>query len=195
MTNCSIEIVHHVKKLAYGQEYYTAQDSRGSTAFVNAVRSARVLNPMTQSEAESLGLDDTERRRCFRIDRDKANMAPASEADWYRFESVELLNGDNVGVPVAWEKPEHDPERMQAAEKLFMQLLDKLASQGRTVNPTGGPNYAPPVFAREPEAKAAKINKRAFKEAMGRLFDSKFIRAEEVGTTAKPKTIIVRARQ
>ena len=29
-----------------------------------------------------------------------------------------------------------------------------------------------PVFARELEAKAAKINKRAFKEAMGRLFDS-----------------------
>ena len=54
---CAVEIVHHTKKPAYGQEELTVYDSRGSGGIINAVRSMRVLNPMSKSEAESLNLD------------------------------------------------------------------------------------------------------------------------------------------
>jgi len=72
--SCAIELTHHVRKAFAGNEdhVYTAQDSRGPVAFTNAVRSLRVLNPTTPSEAKKLSLDEVERKRCFRIDIQKA---------------------------------------------------------------------------------------------------------------------------
>jgi hypothetical protein len=109
----------------------------------------------------------------------KANMAPLGDARWHKFESVELPNGDNVGVATAWEKPDRDPVKMAQAEALFLCLLDKLTGQGRTVNPTSGPTFAPTVFAKEKEAREAKMTVKGFKEAMQRLFDQNLIRVEE----------------
>src|SRR5262249_36918481 len=54
--NCSIEISHHVRKgpsAAGGfRPELTVDDARGGSAIVNAVRSARVINRMTTTEAE-----------------------------------------------------------------------------------------------------------------------------------------------
>jgi RecA-family ATPase len=114
VTGCAIEITHHTRKMQPGQEELTASDSRGAGAIMDAVRSMRVLNRMTDSEASKLGLDSMERRRFMRLDRDKANMVPADAAVWLKFESVLLDNGDeaegipgdNVGVVVRWEPSE-----------------------------------------------------------------------------------------
>jgi RecA-family ATPase len=110
VTGCAIELFHHTRKMQPGQEEYTAADARGASSVIDAVRSARILNRMTDSEANKLGLDTLERRRCVRLDRDKANMAPAENALWLKFQSVDLDNGDeelglpgdNVGVLVRW---------------------------------------------------------------------------------------------
>ena len=47
------------------------------------------------------------------------------------------------------------------ADELFMSLLVRLTMEGRKVSANAGPNYAPIVFAKEREAKAAKIGKSA----------------------------------
>jgi hypothetical protein len=96
---------------------------------------------------------------------------------------------------VAWERPEADPQKMAAADKVFMDILDRFEAEGHTVNPTSGPLYGPLVFAREPEAAAMKLSKRALTDAMRRLLLSKMIRVENIGTDARPKRAIVRARQ
>jgi hypothetical protein len=137
-------------------------------------------------EAEKLGLDEFERLSYFRADRGKGNTAPpASAATWYRFESVILANGDNVGVVTSWRMPSQTgdgpPSEAQIkAEIVFMKILDRYTLDGRHVSdqPTAA-NSAPRRFEEEAEAKEAKLKKRHLKDAMRRLFERKRIRVEE----------------
>ena len=139
-------------------------DSRGAGAIINAVRSARVLNTMSKSEADKAGIDDVDRRLHFRIDRGKANMAPP-RPQWHKFESVDLPNGDNVGVVTAWQYPGQggasDMTRGGRARgrARFLALLVRFTPEGRSVSASVGSSYAPNVFAREREAKVAKVSK------------------------------------
>ncbi|MFG1359953.1 AAA family ATPase [Xanthobacter pseudotagetidis] len=113
--NCAVELVHHVRK-ALGDHTYTVEDARGGSSLIGAVRSARVLNVMSQDEADRAGIEPEHRRVHFRVDNGKANMAPPMErAVWRRLASVGLGNGedyglisteDHVGVVTAWEIPD-----------------------------------------------------------------------------------------
>jgi hypothetical protein len=104
VTNCAIELLHHPRKT--GGAEITVEDGRGASALLSASRSARVLNRITKAEAENAGLDQKEALRFFRVDNGKASMAPPPDrADWYRLASVELGNGDNVGVATTWSWP------------------------------------------------------------------------------------------
>ena len=74
-TNCSIELVHHTRKKGIGQDEYTTADARGATAIIDAVRSARIINGLSNADASLLGIDDElERLSYFRLDKGKANM-------------------------------------------------------------------------------------------------------------------------
>jgi hypothetical protein len=109
VTTAAVELVHHVRKLAPGQEM-TADDARGASALVGKARSVRLLNGMTKEEAEQAGIDD--RRRFFRMVNGKANLAlPPEKAIWRQLISVSLGNGqggpdDLVQAAVAWLWPD-----------------------------------------------------------------------------------------
>jgi hypothetical protein len=90
-----------------------------------------------------------------------------------------------VGVVVPWLFPGQDgtpsPERLETerkAEHVFLEILRRLALAGRFVGERGAHN-APHVFAKEREARVAKVGKAAFDAAMRRLFDKGKIRIEE----------------
>jgi AAA domain-containing protein len=101
VTNSAIELVHHSRKTGAD---VTVQDSRGAIALLAAARSARVLNVMSDDEANQAGVEN--RKWYFRADNGKSNLAPpADKAAWFRFVSVELGNGDDVGVPTPWHFP------------------------------------------------------------------------------------------
>jgi len=110
-TGSASELVHHSRK-TNGAEI-TAEDSRGGSATVAATRSTRVLNRMNPETAEKLGVDDKTRRRIFRLDDDKQNLAPPQDARWFQIVSVGLGNGsggdtpdqDYVGVVDRWALP------------------------------------------------------------------------------------------
>ena len=111
-TNCAIEAIHHVRKT--GGAEITAEDSRGASALLAAARSVRVLNPMSEKEAEAAGVGN-DRQFYFRSDIGKANLAPPStKATWFKLESVPLGNGsggpaddqDYVGVATPWTWPD-----------------------------------------------------------------------------------------
>lgn len=102
-TNCAIELVHHTRKT--GGVDATTEDGRGSTALVAAARSARVLNKMTDVMREQAGVQN-DPATIFGIDRDKANLAPAGARKWIRMASVDLGNGDQVGVAEPWQFPD-----------------------------------------------------------------------------------------
>lgn len=106
--NCAIEVVHHVRKPGSGAQQDTSvDDARGASALIGAVRSARVLNVMTQEEATSAGVAN--RYQYFRVDNGKSNLAPRSDqATWRQIISVDLENGappDYVGVVIPYELP------------------------------------------------------------------------------------------
>jgi hypothetical protein len=112
-TQCSIELVHHVRKPANGSTAeFTIDDARGASALKDGVRASRVLNVMSKEEAETSGMSEEHRRSYFRVDRGKANLVPPLEkAVWRKFLSVRLGNAtdtepeDSIGVVTAWQMP------------------------------------------------------------------------------------------
>lgn len=102
--NCAVESIHHARKT--GGAEITSEDSRGASAMSAAARSVRVLNRMTEGEAEKAGVAADERHSYFRSDIDKTNVAAPSRATWYRRVTVPLGNGDDVGVAIPWQWPD-----------------------------------------------------------------------------------------
>lgn len=116
--NCAVELVHHMRKLN-GKEG-SVDDARGSVALIAAVRSARVVNVMSDEEAKKYlkGVENPNRLSFVKVAPAKANMSPLSERpSWYRLVSQPLGNGntecpigDVVGVVERWIPPKQDDE-------------------------------------------------------------------------------------
>lgn len=92
-TNCSIDIVHHLRKQQDGREA-TVEDARGAVSLIGAARSVRVLNRMSEDQAVSGGLNPMDRFGYFSITYGKSNLTPLShKADWRHLVSQPLGNG------------------------------------------------------------------------------------------------------
>lgn len=114
-TNAAIHLIHHSRKQSADSET-NADFARGAKALVDAARDVRVLNRMTQEQAEKAGVEN--HRLYFRVYSDKANLSPpVDKSDWYRLENVSLSNGDYVGVVVPWAWP--DPLDGVTVDDLF----------------------------------------------------------------------------
>jgi hypothetical protein len=136
-TDCAIVLVHHARKTS--ETEITVEDGRGAIALRDAVRTAFVLNRMTEAEAEKAGVET--KFRYFRVNDGKSNLAlPSDKADWYKMESVDLGNGrdgyygDSVGVVTKWEWP--DAMDGVLGEHVSL-VLRHISSQPR--NPDGSP--------------------------------------------------------
>jgi hypothetical protein len=112
-TGSNVEVAHHTRKAARGDNGATeASDARGADALIAAVRCTRVLNAMSEKEAELF--DGLNHANYFRVNRAKVNMTPGSgEAAWYEMVSVEIGNrddtypfGDTVQTIASWTPPE-----------------------------------------------------------------------------------------
>jgi hypothetical protein len=108
--NCAVQLVHHTRKPMGAEGEVTTDSSRGASSQTDACRVVRVINRMSEKEANAAGV--TNRRLYFRTSNDKDNLNPPVEkADWFKLESVDLGNGDqwgegdSVGVVVKWELP------------------------------------------------------------------------------------------
>ena len=115
-TDCAIILSHHTRKTnGVGA---SIEDSRGASSLNYAARTRRAINTMTATEAESAGFDAKGRDRLsyFKADMMGSSMIkPTAALDWYRFVSVDLMNGppdditgeptegDSVGVVVKWD--------------------------------------------------------------------------------------------
>ena len=154
-TGAAILLVHHVRKGGSAD----IESARGGKALTDAARSAAILSPMSEADAELLGVAKGERWRHVRLDDAKANMAPRAEgARWFRLETVSLgnasdayPNGDNVAAIVRW-RPRTVWSQMPAAE--CNRLLDLIDT-----GPDGpaGALYAPSRRGRSSERWAGQV--------------------------------------
>jgi len=103
-TGAAINLVHHVRK-QNGAEA-TADSARGASSLIGKARSVLVYNRMSEDEAAKLNVPEDERFFYFRVDNDKANLAPPERGDWYRMNNEDLCNGDSVGVACSWTPPD-----------------------------------------------------------------------------------------
>jgi AAA domain len=94
-TNSAGDIVHHTSKPRAGIDS-TVDDARGSSAIINAVRIARVLNFMSSEEAKRYDVPDELRRLHIKYETGKANPTAIGNRRWMRLEVVFLANGDEV---------------------------------------------------------------------------------------------------
>jgi hypothetical protein len=107
--NCAVEVLVHTSK-PKGQRI-TAEHVRGASSFVDAARAVRVVNPMTEEEAQRLGIDEARRPWLFRVDLSKGNLAPPSEAKWFKRVSVPVNNG-TARMPEGEQFPAVAPYRL-----------------------------------------------------------------------------------
>src|SRR5262245_12734257 len=155
-----------------GDTMQGGDDMRGSSSIQGAVRSQRMVNVMPTAEAARLQIPEADRRRYIRITNEKTNYAPPGHGGWFKLASVELPNGDSVGVVEPWRHPDEGGEitpemaAMQAkAEEVFL--------AGRVVSDSKQGSYAPRLFAEEAEAKDAGITQPYLEGAMRRLLHAR----------------------
>ena len=104
-TNSSIQLVHHIRK-GNGDDA-TIDSVRGAGSLIGAARAARVINRITPEDAMALGVDEHEALGIFRVDDGKANLAPPSDkATYRRMQSVEIANGEHIGVATEFKLPD-----------------------------------------------------------------------------------------
>lgn len=158
--NCAIELVHHVRK-SNGTEV-TADSARGGSSIVGAARDVRVLNPISQQEAEGFGIDNP--RSYFRAGSDKSNFAPIENAQWYEIIGVNLYNdpsevaGDSVGVYRKWTPPDPFDDITQA----MMQEAIKRLSQGDCKYSSQAKDWGGHIIAHILEIDTAQPKGKAF---------------------------------
>ena len=111
-TNAAVGIVHHVRKPSSTQAETDVNDARGASALLGGVRSARVLNVMSEDVATAAGISSDIRARYFSVTDGKSNMAVKdADARWRYLDSVALGNqtdirkSDNVGVVAYYKLP------------------------------------------------------------------------------------------
>jgi uncharacterized protein YjiS (DUF1127 family) len=97
-TNCAIDIVHHLRKVADREA--TVEDARGAVSLIGAARSVRVLNRMSEDQASEAGVSREERFGYFSVTYGKSNLTPlSSRLDWRHLVSVPLGNGRGLTKP------------------------------------------------------------------------------------------------
>jgi RecA-family ATPase len=148
----------------------------GSTAWHASVRSRLYMQRATVKDEEP----DPNLRV---IEVMKSNYGPVGE-------SISMRWKDGVFVPVTSMGGLDRLAAEQAAEDLFLKLLDRWQEQGRSVSdkPTAN-NYAPRMFATDPDGKGKR---KALADAMARLFTTRKIKVETYGRPSRPVTRLVR---
>jgi RecA-family ATPase len=136
-TNAAGELFHHPGKPKPGQAETTVEDGRGASSVLWAVRSARVLNFMSPTEAAQLGMSEDERRLHVRIANGKANMGPLGKAKWMKIEVENLANGDQVACSSSWTPP----NPFQGVTTADLELAQKLAQTGAYRDDSRSPDW------------------------------------------------------
>lgn len=134
-TNCSIDIVHHLRKQQDGREA-TVEDARGAVSLIGAARSVRVLNRMSEDQAVSGGLNPMDRFGYFSITYGKSNLTPLShKADWRHLISQALGNGGkrNLGMMIQDFAPVVTEWKWPGAEEIVGALTAEQAMHIKTL--------------------------------------------------------------
>lgn len=190
--NIGVDLVHHTRKkpAGNGDSDYTADDVRGAGALKDALRSVRILNQLTDKELATIS--EQARKRHFRVSLVKANYSLIDRDATYQLVTAQIPNEQltEMGVVTLWTPPAiGSPELLESerkAEGAFMAILNRVTLQGTPrVSDRKGVNYAPRIFAAEPEALAAGVGEKMLALALNRLIRDGRVKAIDEGSGHK----------
>ena len=132
--NVAIELVHHTRKAAGGKESEehagNADAGRGASSLKDACRVVTTLARMSKKTSKELSIDyEEEGRLLVRLDIGKGNYSgPPESASWFKQVSVDIGNGDTVGVHEVFDMDERraiadSEKRQQKNEQIAQHLL------------------------------------------------------------------------
>lgn len=147
----------------------------GSTAWNNSVRSRLYVERVQEDGYEP----DPDRRR---LSTKKANYGRTGDEWFVRWQ-------DGVFVPEEAESGFSANAASMKARRVFLDLLRRFADEGRIVNASSGPNYAPSLFAKDKRKEG--VSRSAFADAMQDLFAAGTITQEEFGPPSRRAKRIV----
>ncbi len=156
-TGVTVIVAHHSRKGSTGD---TADDIRGASGFVDALRFAATLSVPTSDQAKKMALDDDERRKMVRFNVVKSNYRTEVDTFWMRRGVGGVLEWTEAPAIVT-SRDEREEARYQKALPL---IIEKVRS-GQVTNKEGLKQYAGAkgVFGMADRALRVCIN-RAIKE-------------------------------
>ena len=123
-TGCAISIIHHTRKKGDKGGIGDMDTARGASSLLSAARVSHTLTPMSEDDAQELGVAPEDSPLFVRMDKAKANLSPPNETtEWLRLVPVSLPCGDSVG---AIERKVFDV--MQIKEQNTHELFDVIIS-------------------------------------------------------------------
>lgn len=146
----------------------------GSTAWSNSVRSRLYFERVSQDGFEA----NPDARVLRSMKSNHARIGVEINMAWK--DGAFVVEGEETGL-----------DRMAAsskAQRVFLKLLRTLQEQGRKVNSSSGPNYAPSVFSSHPDAEG--VSRTALRGAMEILLSAGKIRIVEDGPASKRRTFL-----
>jgi RecA-family ATPase len=158
--NCSVLLCSHPSLTGIS----TGTGLSGSTGWHNSVRARMFFRTAVTDKGEE---PDPELRELVFM---KNNYGPIGAKVVLRW-----VNG--VFAPEPGQGTLQKAAAERKAEDVFLVLLDRIPN----VSNKGGVSYAPALFAKEPEALAAKLSKEALANAMRRLFAANKVHMEQYG--------------
>lgn len=154
--DCAVVLVHHTGKppaAAPDSWVGSLSASRGASSLGGVARIVRTLFSMSEKDAERLCLPPEDRHRWVRLDDAKANLALASgEARWFERLSINIANGDEVGVLVPGDPTPVAPSRTSddVIEAALVEAIGDAWRAGHPLSyhPRAKQRYAPAIVAR-----------------------------------------------
>lgn len=132
----AVDVPHHASKGP--ADPGNPNRGRGASSMRDAARLVYTLTAMSPEEAQTLGLNEADRRNLIRMDSAKVNIAPPTvEAKWFRIIGIDLgnatemyPNGDQVQTIEPWSPPD-------TFEGLSSALLNEILTDIETGTPDG----------------------------------------------------------
>jgi RecA-family ATPase len=151
----------------------------GSTQWHNSMRARAYMHMLAEN-----GSQNTTGTRVLEFL--KSNYSALSE-------QVDLQWSNGLYLPVRTPTGPEQAAKNAAADALFLQLLERSATRRENLSATRtANNYAPTVFAKAAEAKAAHFGRDDFADALDRLIEAGRVAAEPYGPPSRPASRLVR---
>jgi RecA-family ATPase len=150
----------------------------GSTQWHNSVRARAVMSSIKGEDGEAV---DSDLRQVEFLKNQYGRLGAR----------IVVRYKDGLFLPVPGMSSPDRAAAEEVADAVFLETLRRLTKESRYVSAKGGHNYAPTMFAKEPEAKAVGLRKEQLADAMRRLFKNGKNHNEQYGRSDRPSFRIV----